>query len=167
MAIARTQPLVALIVLLATVAPATAAPLAPAKASQLVTLVGSNTSTGGCGGFAPIRFLDARLGPDGQTTALTIPAKKVLILKRGEASVSVPLDGAEFGLIVTSGPSSGRTLVDVRVDPNGLNRGKATFDFGDGVVIRPGQKLCFSAIGIGGNATVTFIRVHGFLASDN
>lgn len=164
----RSLPVLATIVALCAAPPALAGPLVPAKASQVVTLTGSNGSPIGCGNALGYRYVDARVLADGTKTPFTIPAKKVLVLRSGEITVTLPASGgADFGIIVGDASSVGATLLDRRIAGEGSTRRTVSFDFGEGVVLRAGKSPCFAVIGAGGGASVDYLRLDGFLAADN
>lgn len=168
MPITHPRSLLVSFVLLACTAPAAAGPLVPSKASQVVTLTGSNASPIGCGSALGFRYVDSRVLADGTKTAFAIPPKKVLVLTRGEVTVTLPAGGgADFGIVAGDATALGATLVDMRIVGDGSTRRTASFSFGDGVIVGPGKKPCFAVIGTGGGASVDYLRLDGFFAADN
>lgn len=135
---------------------AQAGPLAPTKASQLVTLQASALDPA-CG-VAGKRF-DTRVTSDGQFDVdFAIPPKQVLVLTGAEWAVFGANPSATN--LVSLGTNGGASyfIGTAQADAGGTAGGSARFSH----TIRPGTTLCISSVGVSDlNA-----RLHGFLAKD-
>ena len=131
-------------------------PLAPTRASQLVTLQASLADPV-CGQFG--RPFTTRVTSDGQfEIGFVIPPKQVLVVTSVEWSVfgADPSETARVSLGTNGGASYfiGAALADA----TGAAGGAASVSH----AIRPGTTLCISAVGVDDLSA----RLHGFLAKD-
>jgi hypothetical protein len=90
--------------------PATVLPLAPTKASQLVTLTSSGAA---CPGVPVARVFDQRVQPDGTVSAFSIPSGQVLVLtgldwRQGSTA---PANHEEL-FLYHANPNAGGSLAD-------------------------------------------------------
>jgi hypothetical protein len=143
------------------VAPALRAPaaaLAPAKPSDLVTVIiaGAECATGGS-------YLNDRVLPNGSVTPFEIPAKRVFVVTSAEVEVSGIAAGTHVraSLFVASDAPATQTVVAL-VDAVG---GAGDLAIGSlqaphGIVIARGSRLCINSAGTPG------LYVHGFFAKD-
>src|SRR5262245_12405268 len=131
-----------------------AAPLAPMKPSQLVTvLASSDTCNSGSG-----RVLNFLAKGDGSLAVLAIPAKSVLVVTAWEwcegsnpsgAFVSLAIDGPGGLVAVSSVPRQPLTAACSRAD------------LGQGVRVSSGAQLCATPVPAG-----ALVKAYGYFAKD-
>jgi hypothetical protein len=152
---------------------AAAGPLAPTKASQLVTLFTSGGTF--CGGGGPAgqgRLVDQQTDPSGNSHTFQIPTGQVLIVTSGTIQIASGLAGSSVTLFIEEfgagggggNPVHGSSLV---LDSNGS--GHTDFVLNPGVIVKaiassPVQGLCADTQGAP-NAVIN-ATLHGFLAPD-
>jgi hypothetical protein len=132
--------------------------LAPAKASDLVTLFTSTKTTCPGGG----EQFDLRVLPDGTIAPFTIPAKQVLVVQSVDWTIgsSVPA-GLTVSPTVTL--QTGATAIPILIGSGTTNSdggASGTVLAPPGITVRAGPSLCIS----GGDFTSAVL--HGFLAKD-
>jgi hypothetical protein len=139
--------------------PAAAGPLAPTKASQLVTAftVGAACSADPDGAqFNVMRTLGTPEGP------FVIPPKQVLVITRVELTVgaAAPSEDVALRLVGVGGTSAG-LLVETRVRTSGAGTGSGVIELPTPVAVRGDTELCATA---SDGATVGVLT--GFFAKD-
>jgi hypothetical protein len=143
---------------LALATPTLAAPLAPAKASDVVGLVSSNADCTGNG-----KRIGDRILPNGTVVPFEIPPKRVFVI----TSAEIELGGVAAGEYVratlfvetdTPATATAVALLNAVGGANGIAIGSLTMP--TGIVIARGSRLCLNSATSGG------AYVHGFLAKD-
>jgi hypothetical protein len=131
-----------------------AAPLAPTKASQLVTVLSSNATCNA--GFGLVLNLQSQ--GDGGVVLLAIPEGSVLVVTDWEwCETSNP--SAAFVSLAIEGPSG---LIPVSsVHRDSLTAACSRADLGHGVRVSSGSQLCATLVGANG-----FAKAHGYLTKD-
>jgi hypothetical protein len=138
---------------------ASAAALAPAKASDLVVVYTKDPGTCAGGG----RPFDTRVLPDGTEEPFVIPPKRVFVI----TSAEIELGGVAAGEYVratlfvetdTPATATAVALLNAVGGANGIAIGSLTMP--TGIVIARGSRLCLNSATSGG------AYVHGFLAKD-
>ena len=138
--------------------PVLGAPLAPTRASSLVTLVAQSGVVTDCpdGGYG-----FAQQAADGSFAAFTIPAKHVLVVtsidweRTGTPAQTVT---HSFSSQATGSASRIVALANVLSDANG--RAGGTLVIPSGTAIEAGRTVCMDAAGL------PFAVLHGYLAKD-
>ncbi len=158
----RSSRVLSLIVFVCALRPADAltAPLAPVKASDVLTLTNSSPTSCGGGGAATI---DQVANSDGTIVPFVIPPKKVLVVTGVEWDAT-GAEGTQFVfLLVRIGGSTANTVFrDSAVAGSGQHAsGNAVIP---AAVVKSGTQLC-AAIS-GSPSTAPALVVHGFLAPD-
>ena len=119
-----------------------AGPLAPTRATDIVTLAASFEPPGCSGGSSGAR-LDTRVTPEGTYEPLVIPPKRVLVLTELRWFV-VTTANVEVAAGLRPGPEtggfSGLVLPSARSDANGHAGGEAKLE--PGLVVRNPADLC-------------------------
>lgn len=135
-----------------------AGPLAPGRASDLVTLITKDLTPCAVAGVA----FDTRVLPDGSAVPFTIPAKHVLVVTSLHfVAGAAPVAGQTGTAVLTlaTATTSHAVLQAVGVtDSDGTYAGSAHSE--QGVAVRAGATLCL----LGGTSTSGVL--HGFLAKD-
>lgn len=131
-----------------------AAPLAPTKASQLVTVLNSSITCNG--GFG--RVLNFLVQGDGSVDALVIPDKTVLVVSAWEWCEGSNPSGAFVSLAI-DGPGGFVPVSSVLRAP--LTSACSRADLGQGVRVSSGAQLCATPVGAG-----AFVKAYGYLAKD-
>ena len=131
-----------------------AAPLAPTKASQLVTvLAGAETCNAGFG-----RVLNFLVQGDGSVAPLVLPEKSVLVVTAWEWCEGSNPSGAFVSLAI-EGPGGLIAVSNVLREP--LTPTCSRADLGQGVRVSSGAKLCATPVGAG-----ALVKAYGYLAKD-
>jgi hypothetical protein len=158
-----TPGLIALLVLLA--APLHAGPLAPTRASQVVTLTRTSTACGVPGSYELQQIL-----PDGSDAPFAIPANRVLVVTGYQVSqngAGGALAGETVGFGLLAG-STNLTFETVVADAN--NAYSALRSLSPGIVVASGTPLCVVAQVVSnafaGQSVGFSARVYGFIAKD-
>ena len=131
-----------------------AAPLAPTKASQLVTVLNSSTTCNSGSG----RVLNFVAQGDGSVAALAIPAKSVLVVTAWEWCEGSNPSGA-FVTLAIDGPGGFVPVSSVLRDP--LTSACSRADLGQGARVSGGAQLCVTPVGAG-----AFVKAHGYFTKD-
>ena len=147
-----------------------AGPLAPTKASQVVT-VATTPGSPVCPFGSTGKVIDTLQKPDATTASFSIPPGSVLVITEVEISASKASsagDLCEIDLILGTASSFSRVAThEALCDASGEISGTLTVP--TGAVVKPGSALC--AVGFDATLGVplggTFAVVHGFLAKDN
>ena len=140
--------------ILVSVAAAHAGPLAPTKASQLVTVLNSaDTCNAGSG-----RVLNFLVQGDGSVGLLVIPEKSVLVVTAWEWCEGTNPSGA-FVTLVIDGPGGFVPVSSVLGEP--LTSACSRADLGQGVRVSSAAKLCATPVGAG-----ALVKAYGYLAKD-
>lgn len=135
-----------------------APPLAPTKASQLVTL---NLSGAECPGHPSARLFDRRVNADGTASSFTIPSGQVLIVTGLDWRQGLTTTNQEE-VFVYQADGDG-TLVDSLSVASTDQRAGANIQV-SGVSVAAGRQLCFQVNS--GNIGSADAVLHGFLAPD-
>lgn len=156
---ARTSSLLSLSALaaLALTGPASAGPLAPARASDLVTVYTKNATPCPVAGVA----FDTIVLADGTEQPFAIPPKRVLVVTSLDWNLTSASPGVAAAPVLglqTGGASLPLLQGSGVTDSNGTAAGTVTAP--TGVVVRSGPQLCL----IGGATPAGLI--HGFFAKD-
>ena len=143
----------ALLVVLAAPRAGRAGALAPAKASDVVTLLSTPTKCGITG-----VTVDARNLPDGTTAeGFVVPEKSVLVVTEVEVLVAEATPSQVATVGVTIDGVSQLALVSAIADSAG--NAAATVVLPNGTVVGAGHQVCLSA-----TSGIAVGAVHGFLA---
>lgn len=155
--------------LLGSVVPARAAPLAPSKPSQIVTLQPDVLiGTPPCSGVQlGVRQM---VNPDLTTAPLTIPDKQVLVVTSGTwrtASAATPADRhLSLRLFLKDGTANQAVVVLGAGEVSDVDqRASGSFRLDPGFVVRPGQTICAELATNGLPVAVTVIA-NGYLTKD-
>lgn len=149
--------------------PPSAAPLAPSKPSQIVTLTYDNF----CAGTTSlVNVIDTQIMPDGTTQPFTIPQGRVLVVTGLDWSASrcPPLSApGTVGVYVFLGATGRVAFNDYATIGAGTSPGSSCSTGGKAsvvpnLVVKPGTELCagYDNTTFGGAPGI----VHGFLADD-
>jgi hypothetical protein len=136
-----------------------AAALAPAKASDLVTLITSLKSD--CPGNG--KPFDLRVLPDGTSAPFTIPEKQVLVIQSVDWTIGSTAPG---GLTVTptvslqTSPTNALAIMIGSGATNSDGGASGTVLAPPGVTVRAGPAICFTG------ADFESAILHGFFAKD-
>ena len=146
-----------------------AGPLAPTKASQVVTLA---TAAGAptCPFIAAGKVVDSLQKPDATTASFSIPPGSVLVITEAEivgANAASAGDRCEINLnLATATTSNVLATHEELCDASGRISGTLTFP--TGAVVKHGSTIC--AVGFDDTTAAALpgilAVVHGFLASD-
>jgi hypothetical protein len=133
------------------------AALAPARASDLVTLVPTGKIDCASGG----KQLDTRLLADGTTEPFAIPAKQVLVVTSFDYRIpTTEPAGSSFGVgLVLQTPTLGYPLLFGAAFADSNNFATGSVAASAGIAVKPGSALCIS----GDNP---YGVVHGYFAKD-
>jgi hypothetical protein len=145
-----------------------AAPLAPTKGSQLVTVYAS----GPCpvGGFNASLAFDQIVQPDGSNTGFTIPPKHVLVITDVIAtSLGLTSGDVHFLEVVIGTPAHGNPVASRFEAAPSSGVLTATFNFPTGFVVKSTSTVCFQFVDFTHpNFFVGFVAIaHGFIAPDH
>lgn len=154
----------ALLVVALSSSPASAGPLAPTRASQVVVLHPSTVSDSPCGVTAyPV---DGMRKSNGLVEPFVIPPKQVFVVTSADVYGSAePSRHYRFVLVIdSSDPIPGGALLigEAETDAAGYYAGSVSVP--SGVVVPPGALLCAQIDGPTEEPTI--MRVHGFFAKD-
>ena len=131
-----------------------AAPLAPTKASQLVTVLNSgDTCNSGSG-----RVLNFLGQGDGSVAPLLIPVKSVLVVTAWEWCEGSNPSGA-FVTLAIDGPGGFVPISSVLRQP--LTAACSRADLGQGARVSSGAQLCATPVGAG-----ALVKAYGYFAKD-
>lgn len=146
-------------------APLHAGPLAPTKASQVVTLTRTSTTCGPPGSYELEQVL-----PDGSLAPFAIPEKSVLVVTGYQVSQNgnggaIAGHTILFGLLAAGVNQALETVV---ADPNSAY--SATRSLAPGIIVASGMQLCVVAQDVSnafaGQSNGFGARVYGFIAKD-
>jgi hypothetical protein len=141
--------------------------LSPTKASQLVTLDISGSTTG-CLGNSDNLYFDVRIRQNGNPSfGFSIPAGKVLVITSAEVEVRGPEgSGAEVRLLIgnRTNPHEGGEVSRVTAAVDAGEFGTANFQLSNGIAIAAGRSLC---VQLQGAAKFFAATAHGYLAPDD
>jgi len=142
--------------------------LAPAKASQLVTLI----AAGQCAitGHPNAAGLQFRIGGDGSSTFFTVPPKQVLVLTYIEMSSKDQIAGHVFLGDVLVGTGGQGNFAALRFEP-ALANGTVAVSFAPtngGIVVKSGNTACIELVDTASPAAFVGAvgSANGFLAAD-
>jgi hypothetical protein len=139
--------------------PVSAAPLAPRKASELVSLQASPTTTSCAAGNG--RAFDLQFRPDGSTLfTFSIPAGQVLVVTDVTFQKSGLAANATYAPAVVTDSLFSIPIVLPTVTANAAGNAGGSVSLQHGLVVRSATSICFFD-----NANFT-ARLHGFLAKD-
>jgi hypothetical protein len=137
-----------------------AAPLAPAKASDLVVVYIKDPKTTCPGGIG--KPFDTRVLPDGTEEPFVIPPKRVFVITSFAFAIGSEAPAGEVAapsvIAKTTTTSAPLLIATGTSDSNGDAAG--TFSLPNGVAVRPGPTLCM----VGGTTPNGIL--HGFFAKD-
>jgi hypothetical protein len=152
-----------LLALLAT--QASAGPLAPTRASQVVVLHPTAVTDSACGSTAyPV---DNMRTSTGDVVPFAIPPRQVFVVTSADVfgSATTPSRNYSFSLsIENSAPLAGGSILIGAAPSDAAGYYAGSVSVPSGVVVPPGALLCAKIEGP--NDEPTFIRVHGFFAKD-
>ena len=160
--------LVTAVVFVLGVASVAHAVLAPAKASQLVTVY----STGSCSipGFNPSASatFSQMIRADGSVVPFVVPPKHVFVLVDAMLTISGQVAADSMLAIVALGTPTGGAPVGARFE-SAASGGTMTaeFEFPAGIAVKPGTLMCAEILNFThGNGFGTTATAHGYFAPD-
>lgn len=162
----RTHVALALLIAAAVAAPVAAGPLAPAKPSQVLTLMRDATAPNApCG--ATSGLINAMISPvDGSLSPFTIPAGQVFVLTGG--SWSDPLSSgasAHLRIMLRTSTTANTLFSSPSVLAGSAGHAAGSFVVEPGIVVKPGAALCTELVA-NGTAVSNFPRLYGYLTKD-
>lgn len=153
---------------LAFVSSANAAPLAPTKASQLLTIY----TAGGCPiGGAPAgnsQGFSQMVRPDGTVGTFSIPAKQVFVITEATLTTTSEPAGDAMLTFIAVGTASGGSPVSIRVETASANGAvTSTFLFPSGITLKSTATACAEMFNqTHGGGVIVSATAHGFFAPD-
>jgi len=150
-----------------TVSLAHAAPLAPTAASQLVTVLGTDTE---CAPGSDAKLVDQQQNADGTSSPFVVPDKSVFVMTSYDFSFFSGDDGdrqvqdVQLELVVFDATLTHLSYVSLRSAlSDSRGSGSATVLLPSGFPMKAGTRLCF---GFGNHSGGGLVFVHGFFAKD-
>lgn len=162
----RTQPSLITVTLCLLATGAQAAPLAPTRGSEVVTLFGNSGQPVCQNGPNSIKVQFKNNADGTQSSGYVVPPGQVLVITDVEYRVTSGPAGADFQgvLIADQGSAQFAMIAGPNIDGNGIAIGSR--HWAQGPVVKGGTPLCFTerqGRPIGPDSQV---HVHGFLARD-